>query len=116
MINEKTNGKEAAGDTFLAAAMNTFQRLVDVLDALAEALKHEHLDALMGAQKALPDLNKAVLAVLKERQTLHDLERKYGSPAAGIELDLTRARDEIELRLACLSDARDTGEVPVGAE
>lgn len=116
MTNDITNGKEAVQDTFLAAAMNTFQRLVEVLDTLAEALRHEHLDALTGAQKSVPDLNKAVLMVLKERQTLHDLERKHGGSPAGIELDLDRARDEIELRLACLGAARDADAVPGGAE
>jgi hypothetical protein len=116
MTNEQTNGKEAARDTFFAAAMNTFQRLTNVLDTLADALEHEHLEALANAQKSVPDLNKAVLMILKERHTLHDLERTHGGPAAGIELDLARARDEIELRLACLSEARDAGEVPVGAE
>jgi len=94
-------------ETLVARAQEVFETTVEALQDAVRTLKSMP-DA--GEREVIKDvraMNSALMLAMELQEKARAAGSKHFGTEAGARLDLSAARDEIALRLACLRDAGD---------
>jgi hypothetical protein len=98
-------------------AWKALETAVEVLESAVDAAKAPGAVDAGEMVKDVKALNAAFLWAMQQEGKARDAgSQRYGRGGGAESLDLAAARDEIELRPACLRRAGDDGTVPVGPE
>ncbi|WP_424942897.1 hypothetical protein [Aliiroseovarius crassostreae] len=111
MSNNKPLESDADAAEYLRIADGLFHRVVKELERQLQASETGDGNGECGLAKTSAELRKAMQTVFDERKRIEQSGNTALQGGGGASLNLAQAREEIGRRLACLRDARGTGDV-----
>jgi hypothetical protein len=93
-------------ETLVARAQEVFETTVDALQEAVRTLKSMPETGEREVIKDVRAMNNALMLAMEMQEKARAAGSRHFGTDAGCRIDLTAARDEIAMRLACLRDAR----------
>lgn len=111
MTLDRPGGDELSPEEILAVTERHFQRLLEMVDGVAEKVRQGDHAAVKDLQGLARDLHRSSQTLFDERAKVDKLRKQIAGVVHDYALDFDTARVEIGRRLACLRDAGGSGGV-----